>query len=458
MASAWEDSERRGQFIMRYKLASGRLKTERVKAATRTEARRIANELERREDRKRRGLEPANINPEGDTVATLLRWWLDSYSRVRLADHETNESRAKHWFRHSVAHTRLEDVSTALASKVLREIAEPLSEQSYNHVRGILSRAYSLAISEGRWLGANPMAGVRKRKIPKRAYEWLRAHEVVAVLDALDPHYRPLFATAFYTAMRKGELLALLKSDVDFLSRTITVRRNDRRDQTKGGHADVIPMHSELEPYLREAVAVSPSRWVFPLPNGSMRQGKNFRAQDILRRAMARRGLVEGWEHRCRRKGCGHREPHNDQDLRLCPSCGMKLWPVPLRHKIRFHDLRHTAATLMLQAGVKPEVAQRMLRHRDIRTTLGTYAHLEDRWIREQIELLSLGLQEPRIEPRPQEEQLAAATHVLPTGTEPSPLPSTGSDEPSVSADLPWCAWQDSNLRPSAPEADALSN
>ena len=44
---------------------------------------------------------------------------------------------------------------------------------------------------------------------------------------------------------------------------------------------------------------------------------------------------------------------------------------------MRFHDLRHTTATLLLGAGVAAHLVQRILRHRDLRTTLGTYAHLD---------------------------------------------------------------------------------
>src|SRR5262249_47186380 len=43
----------------------------------------------------------------------------------------------------------------------------------------------------------------------------------------------------------------------------------------------------------------------------------------------------------------------------------------------RFHDLRHATATLLLRAGVDPHRVQRILRHTDIRVTLGTYGHLQ---------------------------------------------------------------------------------
>ncbi len=44
--------------------------------------------------------------------------------------------------------------------------------------------------------------------------------------------------------------------------------------------------------------------------------------------------------------------------------------------RIRFHDLRHTAATLMLRQGINPKVVQEQLGHRDITLTLDTHSHV----------------------------------------------------------------------------------
>jgi len=61
------------------------------------------------------------------------------------------------------------------------------------------------------------------------------------------------------------------------------------------------------------------------------------------------------------------------------------LWPRALRPQIRFHDLRHTAATLMLRAGVDPHRVQRVLRHSSITTTTSTYANLDVEDLREAV-------------------------------------------------------------------------
>src|SRR5206468_688054 len=96
-----------------------------------------------------------------------------------------------------------------------------------------------------------------------------------------------------------------------------------------------------------------------------------------LRRAMGRAGLVQGWDHVCRRKGCGHREQAADSVLRICPNCRMKLWPKAIPRRLRFHDLRGTTATLLARGGVPLVVAQRMLRHTDPRLTANVYTRVD---------------------------------------------------------------------------------
>src|SRR5262249_54547879 len=113
--------------------------------------------------------------------------------------------------------------------------------------------------------------------------------------------------------------------------------------------------------------------------------------QKVLRTALGRAGLIEGWEHVCRRcKAKGrteseHTTAHPDDQIRACQHCGMWLWPKVLPRPMRFHDLRHTTATLLLRAGVPAHQVQRILRHASITTTTGIYGHLVVEDLREAV-------------------------------------------------------------------------
>ncbi|MBI3183320.1 MAG: hypothetical protein HYZ28_14375 [Myxococcales bacterium] len=145
-------------------------------------------------------------------------------------------------------------------------------------------------------------------------------------------------------ADKAGELVALRKADADLEAGTIAIAQSWGADTTKGNRAALLPIHPELRPYLTEAIRRSPSELVFPAANGRM-HSRNLDLAEMLRGAMKRAGLVDGYEHVCRRckaRGTPHVERHPDSALRRCPTCNMKLWPRALPRKMRFHDLRGT--------------------------------------------------------------------------------------------------------------------
>ena len=257
-----------------------------------------------------------------------------------------------------------------------------------NHLRALAHRLFTLAIRRGFWSAANPVAPVQRFKVPRRLPEYLRAEEVPLVLGALEARWRPLFACALWTGLRRGELLALRKQDVDLSGGTLAVSRSHDADTTKGGHADLLPIARQLQPYLREAIATSPSELLFPNPDGSQ-QAHDRALTKVLRRAMARAGLVTGHIHKCRRKGCGYEEQRTDSTPERCPRCNMKLWVKGIPRRIRFHDIRHTTATLLLKAGVPLATVQRILRHSDPTITMKVYGHLDLEDMREGIDRLS---------------------------------------------------------------------
>ena len=318
---------KRGTWYLRWKDDAGRWRGKACGARTKTEARQLQAQLERRDERVRLGIEPGMPEDGGGTLAELLRWWLDTYSRP-LASHKTNESAIRvHFLGSDLASLPLTAVTPGRVELFLQQKLSQVSPQMVNHLRGYLGRAFNAARRAGRYPGPNPVLDVRKRRVPKRKPDFLRVHEIPLLLRALDPRWRPLFAAAIYTGLRKGELLALRKGDVDLDRQVLVVRSSHERATTKGGHAEGIPIATELVPFLEVAIARSPSALVFPKPDGSMmRRDVNLEERDELGRdgdalgvSALRRGALRS---SCGRRGPGGRGPRPPSGGRGAPPCG----------------------------------------------------------------------------------------------------------------------------------------
>lgn len=376
MASVFRRSG--GRLIIKWKDATGVWRTRESKAGTKAEAHKVAVEMERRAERQRLGLEPL-ASDSSMTLGALCRWWL-KHKCPAGSEYTERKRLERHVINHAVAQTTLDRITSEHFERLFEEMQKgELAPASVNKLRAILHAVFARATKAKHWIGPNPLAATEPRRVPRRTYATLRAEEVPLFLQQVPAEWRDFMATALWTGMRKGELCGLLKTDVDLDRRVITVARSYDHATTKGHRTDELPIADPLLPYLTHAIENSTSAWVFPAPSGGMRSHKSA-PQKILKTALKWAGLSEGYEHVCRRCKATKREGHTvkaqDSAPRKCSSCGMALWCKAIPRQMRFHDLRHTTATLLLRAGVDSHRVQRIMRHADMRTTLGIYGHL----------------------------------------------------------------------------------
>jgi len=343
--------------------------------ATKTEAIRIGHELERRGWYQPNGIEMP-IADSNMNLAELCEWWLSTWCKPRSLRRERSRLKV-HVISRPFGALPLTAVTSDAMERRLKEMEKDgAAEASVEHLRRTLRRVFKRARTSGLWpTSRNPAAEATGRSMQSmRDYDTLSAAEVGVLLSAVPDDWRDLFATAIYTAMRKGELFGLRKADVKLEDGTITVKRSYASPTPKGGRKGTLPIAEPLVPCLAHALSIAKGDLVFPAPDGSMRP-EATKVERILGNALKRCGLVAGYDHVCRRctaKGLGHSSRHGDDAERRCSQCGMRLWPRAIPRPIRFHDLRHTTATLLLRAGIDVHRVQRVLRHRDVTTTTGT--------------------------------------------------------------------------------------
>ncbi len=284
------------------------------------------------------------------TFENLINWWDSNYAAKGRSRTETGFLR-KHALT-TLGPLKVHEVTSGVIEGFLvrKEALGPdgkseLSAKSINNLRELIGRLFSKAIEQEMWKGVNPIDRVpRRRAKKKRSYAVLTPDEAKALLYALDPRWRGVVATALFLAPRKGEILGMLKEDVDLPNRKINLTRSYEYDSTKGNREDTLPIPEPLVPFLEAAIAASPNDLVFPTPEGAM-YSRDTKLYQVVRSGLARAGVVVGYDHICRRKGCGYRVRQQDPDPRWCPRCQMKLWLRALPKRTRFHDLRHYAAS-----------------------------------------------------------------------------------------------------------------
>lgn len=382
--------KRNGTWYLKYRNADGKRVRRASKASTKAEAKRLADELERKCERQRLGLEPRDDAFAEVTVGAVLDWYIDTYLKGRPSQEPAQRAARLH-LKPALGDIPLAKLTAGHVEELLQAKSETLSSQSVNHLRGYLVRAINKARRAGKFRGDNVAEATEARKIVRPVFDYLRADEVPQFLRGLSTWWRRWYAVRLYTGLRRGEAAALRRRHVDLDKRLIRVEASYERETTKGGHADFIPIADELVPYLEELVAQTkrPDDLLFPASDGGMLP-RDFKEVTVFRRALVRAGIVTHYTHVCRRPTCRYTEQRADDEVRPCPRCGFKLWPKGHPKPIRPYDLRATFVSLLVQAGVSLDVAAKLARHEDWRTTARHYARFAPDYMHTEVNKLRL--------------------------------------------------------------------
>ncbi|HSK72637.1 MAG TPA: tyrosine-type recombinase/integrase [Pyrinomonadaceae bacterium] len=199
-----------------------------------------------------------------------------------------------------------------------------------NHLR-VLSKIFSLAM-DAELADANPCFRVRKFKLNNQRMRVLSREEEDRLFEAIGDNelVRNIVTVALHTGMRRGEIFSLKWFDVDFNRNLIQVR------ESKSGKKRFVPINETLKSLLGSLKRKS--EFVFPSPRTG---GRLDNIKWSFRQAVQKAKIEDFW----------------------------------------FHDLRHTAATRMAEAGADAFTLAKILGHSDIRMT-ARYTHATDSAIR----------------------------------------------------------------------------
>ncbi|MGI8564617.1 MAG: tyrosine-type recombinase/integrase [Candidatus Dormibacter sp.] len=291
------------------------------------------------------------------TVAQFLATWLENSAKPRLRP-STYRSYSDLIHLHlipSLGHLRLDRLGPAQVQAMLNaKLASGLSPRRVEFLRAVLRTSLNQAI---KWemLTKNAAALADSPRVTRRPVQVLSPAEAQRLLDAArDDRFEAVYAVALSLGLRQGEALGLRWQDIDLTEQRLTVvhalqrvdgkltlvepktARSRRSIKVPAVIADILAKHRkrQFEDRLRAGARWQHSDLVFTTTIGTPLEGTTVT----------------------------HRFPH------LLAAAGLP--------RIRFHDLRHSCASLLLAQGVSPRVVMETLGHSQISLTMNTYSHV----------------------------------------------------------------------------------
>jgi integrase len=291
------------------------------------------------------------------TVGEYLdRWLKDIEETVRQSTFERHESLVELHIKPALGQIKLKDLNAAQVRWFHRDrLDSGLAPATIHKLNAVIHKALKAAVDDG-LIPRNAAAGLKLPKLSREEIDPLSSEEARWLLEAVrGERLEALYVLAINTGMRQGELLALKWDDVDLGAGLIRVRRT----LTKADAA-----YTTGEPKTKK------SRRAIRLTSGAVSALRTHLDRQL--EEMERMGSL-----------------YQPGGLVFATEVGTIINPSNLRNRsfkpllkaanlrtIRFHDLRHTCATLLLSKNVNPKIVSEMLGHASVSITLDTYSHL----------------------------------------------------------------------------------
>lgn len=296
------------------------------------------------------------VKPTNRTLAEFFPEWLQSKS-IKLRKH-TLEVYTGHVNKHitpRLGRFELLKITTAQIERFYIDLAKEadLSPRTILDIHKIVKSAFEAAVKR-KYVSNNPVKDAETPKVDKKEMTVWGVQEANMFLKVAREHrLYPAFLLALTTGMRQSEILGLRWKDIDFENETLSVR------QTLSHDGKELTVQTKTKSSTR---TISLDQRVL--------EGLQKHKRIVMKEMLAVRPV------------------YKNNDLVVCTGFGTPVQPRNLLRtfynlikkanvpKIRFHDLRHTVASLMLQGDINPKIVKEILGHSDVRITLDIYCHV----------------------------------------------------------------------------------
>ncbi|MCM3110635.1 tyrosine-type recombinase/integrase [Lederbergia lenta] len=296
------------------------------------------------------------------TVTALFERWFELVMKRKVKETTFKEYNNAVNFRiiPILGDYKVTQLNTMLLQKFINDLTdEALAPRYIEYISTIL---YGALESARKWkiIQFNPLADVerpRPRRTENKTWSVEEMDLFLNITKVTDLRLFTIVSVALKTGVRRGEVLALKWSDVDFEKQEISIDRS---------------------------LVYDDEGYRFSTP----------KTESSIRRISIGKSLIDDlkkWRVRQNEFKMAFRKVFKDEDLIFTTEIGKPVYPRTLTQKfheairvsgvpkIRFHDLRHTHATLCLEAGMSIKEVQDRLGHASIKTTGDVYAHVTDK-------------------------------------------------------------------------------
>lgn len=312
------------------------------------------------------------IAPEKMTFSDFVEnEWMKKFAERDLSP-RTLKNYLSHIHSHIMpvfGHKQLDQIKTLHVVTFINDLRDPnarqdgkigiLSDSTILYIFKVLKSVLSKA-AEWRLIQRNPIDGVKQPKVEKRKMKFYEEDEAKAVIKALydEPTvWRLYFLGAMIGGFRRGELLALEWPDVNFEENTLSIWKS-------------ISLTENGDPIINKPKTEESERIVV-MPDWYMRELREYLREWKKERLQSGDQWQGGHKHYVFHNGFGKPYYHTTPTgtwRKFIKRHGLKF--------VRLHDLRHTAATLLIDAGVDLKAVQERLGHTKYTTTADFYAHV----------------------------------------------------------------------------------
>ena len=322
----------------------------------------------------RRNFVPPNVQrieereamQKGDILFTdfLLKWLRVAKSTVKLTTYASYEMMATRiiipYF--ETLNIKLKELTTEDLQDFYIAQLERVSANTVIHYHAVIHRALKYAVKI-KTIQSNPAVNVERPRKEKFIGSFYDKKEINTLFDIIQGHpFGGAMKLAAFYGLRREEIIGLKWTAIDFENNTLTIQHTVTECNLDGKHIEVASDTAKTDSSLRTMPLVT-----------------NFR--EML---LAKKEKQEHYRKLCGRSYCKEYLDYifvNEMGERWKPrylSDGFKriLEQNGLR-RIRFHDLRHTCASLLLANNVPMKKIQEWLGHSDFSTTANIYAHLD---------------------------------------------------------------------------------